>query len=344
MAAVLQMIGAAVVGLLGLLVVLYAAVYLWARLSYGRRGLHMLANSPLMTPARVTLRRDTSPALYHPNAVRTRAAALRAVGFVPVNYYTVDQLDDIGVQGLYHPGRRLLAAIWDHPTLPARFEIAAHYPRQGFHKVSNHPIHRDELAPPGSTIMFGANADVGAALAHLEAHAPVDGRLTVDDRNLVARFEQAYARTMDWLIRENRISDEFVRENVAAWGIDRPLDDEDVRQIRRQYRRSLSRQLETACIGNFLRSGAVDAARWERLRARVFVVHDRMTRDKVLDLFARCLPDSVTATLNGRFAAAGGAEGVALFEEINASLPAPHRLRRLGSVAEPVAATICAPP
>lgn len=343
-ATVLQFIGAAVVGFAGLLAVLYGAVYLWAQFSYGRRGLQLLAGAPLVTPARITLRRDTSPCLYHPEAVRDRAMTLRSVGFVPVNYYTIDQLEDIGLMGLYHPGLRLLAVIWDHPTLPARFEVAAHYPGRHFFKISNHPVHRDEPAPPGSTILFQDAPDVGAALAALETVAPREGRVPIDDRNLVARFEYAYARTMDGLIKQDRLSDEFIRANVAAWGIDRALCEDDIADIRRYYRRSLAGQLEIACIGNFLRSGAVDAARWERLRKRVIVVHDRMTRQHVLDSFARCLPESMLATLHGRIEAAQNVEGIALFEHINASLPAPHRFKRLGSVAEPVPAAICAPP
>jgi hypothetical protein len=296
-----------------------------------------------MTPARITLRRDTDPCFFHPDAIASRMTALRRAGFMPAGHYVAEQLDDMGLVGLYHPGRRLLAMIWDHPTLPARFELSAHFADGGFVKVSNHPVYRDEAAPAGSRIAYGRDADIGAALALLDADVPAAGRVTIDDRNLVAYFEDGWARAMDGLIRVDRISDAFILDNVAAWGIRRPLDDEDLESLRGYFRRCLASSVESACIGNFLQSGSVDAARWERLRARVVVVHERMPRESVLALFARCLPDTPVATLRQRFATAT-AEGLGLFEQINESLPEAQRLRRLGSVAEPVAATICARP
>ncbi len=322
----------------------YAGLYLYVRLRYGDRGIALLASDDFPTPARITLRRDTAPEHFHPDANAAVARSLVAEGFFPVSHFSIDEIPILSVHGLYHPGERLLAAVCDHPVTPGLYEVSAHYADGRVLRATNNPLHRPELSPPSWRTVFERRLAPAAAVAAVRRPGDDDARIAISDENFVEVYERTYAVAMDFILKQDCVPEDLIRANAATYGVDDALSPRDMAAARESLARFLSGELETACLKNFLRKGTLTAARWERLRKRVFVIHERMSGETVLRRLARCVHERHAAQLRVRLAGHENLCGVALFEKLNASLPVHHRVRKLGDVREPVFARICSAP
>jgi hypothetical protein len=143
---------------------------------------------------------------------------------------------------------------------------------------------------------------------------------------------------MDWRNARGGPSTHELRAVAALTG--QECSDEHLEATRQLLAAQAIEQLGTALRERFVATSGISAAEWERVRDRLVIIHDKMTGEMVSDLVYESLDED---DADG-FDAESDAPPRTQFAEFNATLPAPRRFERLGTLEEPVGADVyCAP-
>lgn len=102
--------------------------------------------------------------------------------------------------------------------------------------------------------------------------------------------------------------------------------------------------VEDACLDNFFRAHNLDVRDWDNLREVMFVIHDSMAREEIIELIGEWLEEGKAAQLMNLSESLVNMSGVRLFRTINKTLPSRQRMIEMGTVEEPVKACVCMAP
>ena len=146
-----------------------------------------------------------------------------------------------------------------------------------------------------------------------------------------------------WLARNAatmRSAGARVPETIAA-----PAPQLDAAQMQHaveMQRSSRLTALQEAIIDRFVQSGQLEAPEWERVRDRVVLVHDLLSREDAADL-ARMSADREAAEPVVASVLAQSLSPLDTFEHIATLLPETQRLRLLGEVDHPLYSQLYVP-
>ncbi|MEL7451257.1 MAG: hypothetical protein AAFN78_18740 [Pseudomonadota bacterium] len=334
----LQIIGA--LSLLALTLLCGLVVWMRLRNPYDKGDTLACAGYPL--PARITLQRAIDASDYEehtPSAERT-ITRLRSTGFVPVGTFEVAQIPGLMLEAMFHPGSGCAAAVYENGDNEPAFEIIRSYEDGSLLSLTTNTLIDPDTVPPTHHLVSIADLDPGDVLDLVHENDADKPAVPIDDRNFVEVFEQSYAHSMDWKIKHGAYSDAFLQEITRRFVSGNPSE-EELEGARATLENALDSEIANACLGNFLNGAPLSAAAWERIRDRVFVIHERMDRHEMLDLIACCVGDRRAQRLFGMFDIHASPDNISLFEKINSALPKNERIAQLGRVDEPVPAAIC---
>ncbi len=318
------------------------AFVLWMRLKNPYSEADALACAGYPLPARITLQRhmDSEDFAEQTDSAARVVAQLRGAGFVPVAKFEVAQIPGLALQALFHPGAGCAAAVYDNGENAPAFEVIRAFRDGSMTTLTTNTLVDPATVPPSHKLISVADLRATNVLNLLEQYDSGEQVRAIDDRNFVEIFEQAYAHSMDWKIKHGCYSDGFLREITRRFVSHNPSEDE-LDAARDALEGALQSEIATACLGNYLQSASLTAGTWEKIRDRVFVIHERMERHEMLDLIACCVGERRAERLFGMFDLYASADNISLFEQINSALPKHEQIAQLGRVNEPVNAAIC---
>lgn len=154
-----------------------------------------------------------------------------------------------------------------------------------------------------------------------------------DLRLLQAVHERAYAARMDAdIVRAPQRADieqraRVLNRNAAPAAIDQALDLSHAQWLE---------QIDAAVSDHYRRGSGLDAVAWERVRAHLHIVHDRLRPE---DIKARFGGDEAASTLVDQFAAQEFS-GIRLYRQVVERLPLAQQGRQLGEVSRPLPALV----
>lgn len=339
--------------LLNVLIVVVATLIglillLWVLLRYAlpwwlARKIAAMANMPQTgIAARITLEPTIQP--WQQPGTAGLIEAMLAAGFAEVGRYSVPEMQGMQLWTGTHPQDGTAAAVYDHKVMPSFFDVVRVYEDYRTCTVTTNPIHDPDNVPPGSRCIADPALAPADAFAALHAQ-PLEGdALWVDALNFAPVFIELYARSIDHILAKQMPDAEKMRqvgERVSeATGQAVPqLDERQMQMAVDMERASRLSALQEAIIDRFLQSGQVDAREWERVRDRVMVVHDLLSREDAADL-SRTAADWELSQPVVDEVVAEGLSPLDTFEKIASVLPEHQRLRLLGEVDHPLYAQI----
>jgi hypothetical protein len=321
---------------------------LWLLLRYALpwwlgRKIAAMANMPQTgIAARITLAPTAQP--WQQPGTAGLVEQMLGTGFVEVGRYAVPEMQGMQLWTGTHPRDGVAAAVYDHNRLPSFFDVVRVYDDHRTCTVTTNPIHDPENVPPGSRWIADPALSPADAFAALRAQ-PMDGdALRVDALNFAPVFIELYARSVDHILSKDMPDAEKMRQVGArvseATGDPVPqLDERQMALAVEMERASRLSALQEAIVDRFLQSGQIDAREWERVRDRVIVVHDLLSREDAADL-ARTAADWEISQPVVDEVVAEGLSPLDTFEKIASVLPESQRLRLLGEVDHPLYAQI----
>ncbi len=269
---------------------------------------------------------------------------VRASGFVEIGRFVVPEMPTMQLWAGCHPQDGVAAAIYDHGTMPVFFDLVRVYDDLATCTVSTNPIHDPENVPPGSRCIADPAMPPQTALETLRAQPVAGNLLPLDAGNFESVFIELYARSIDHILSKQMPDAEAMRSVGArvseATGAPVPELDEQQMQLAVDMQRSTRlAALQEAIVDRYLQSGQIGAREWERVRDRLAIVHDLLSREDAAEL-ARSNCD--IAAIDAMVARVLALELSPLdtFEKITAALPESQRLRLLGEVDHPLYAQL----
>lgn len=333
-------VGGAMLAAIGLGVAVWLALYLrWLR-ALGPQGRALARLGPQPVVARASFVPGTGP-LRHPDATAL-VDRMVALGYQAIGVFDVPEMKAMRVWGGYH-GDGSVAIVYDHVGVPPWFDLVRFHVDSA-DAVSNTPHHDPRHVPPGSTVVADPSLEPEAARVLLSATPRRAGGLAVGASNFGPVLAEAYARDMDHMLSLEAPGLAEIEAFGKRGGVRVKLTSSQKHAVVERVRRDHMMALEDALLERFRASGQLSAHEWRVMEDRVVVVHGRMSDTDALSLVLAPggLDDADPAVV--AIAQAHAGDPMAMFDGINALLPAPRAWRAVGGVDLPVPCRIYAMP
>lgn len=200
-----------------------------------------------------------------------------------------------------------------------------------FANLADHGMDR----PPWRSAEFHPKLSLPELLVAFVKHRPTDRpMIRVAAADMPRIVSDAYAREMDWRIERGGITADEIERISARQG--KSVAPDVIDTIQQAWRRKISDFLDRQCLNQFLKDTDRTADDIEEIHERLFVVHDRTTAEDLESLLSLCDADNELATeLPDWEDRLNEAAPRAVFAELNLSLPAHRRARKLSRIEIP---------
>lgn len=311
MATFLQIVGAIVLGVIGLFVLLILLGYFVLRRKMSQMGESFSglveaaeAISQTVPPFRVTL----EPANHREWAEKEKAAAiceeLDGRGCTRIGRFT-SVPPTILLEAWHLPEQSLFVTLYEHPVGGLWIEAGCEYEDDTLFSYSNGPNHRMGN-PPWTTCEFRTGTPIGELLDAVIAERPDKPVRPTSAESFPARFEAAWSRDMDWRIERGGPSEEEIRATFES-GLAQETDSEEaatqalsvasqmdmVQQIRSLWRERINDLREVQLRESYIVASEVTALEWDRIRDRVIFIHDDLTAEDLAEHMEQYLYEGV---------------------------------------------------
>lgn len=333
-------------GFVLIIVVIFLAFKFWMRRAFKEFG--ELAEgmtkgiAPFMQPLRVQLEEMDEHEWADKAAVKRVMKPLRTLGFEDGGAYLIDEVPDVSVQALFEPTNAVYAVVYEHPDRGVWFELVSGY-EDGASLTSTTAPPSGLDRPPTKVIeRFDADADPNDVYQQHLANRPDQPPQPVSAERFKRDFEKAYADEMDWRFERGGFTEDEIRKNLKSMGTEST--DEQIKQVHAMQQTQVNQWLQIKLAENFRAQANISDAKWRRTEHRVIFVHDRLTAEEVHGLFSNCLDWNKERAAQKK---ADAAEDVAVdkparerFTQLTEMLPADRVPKKMGHVAQPVAADV----
>lgn len=306
-------------------------------------------------PFRISLSPTLHPQWTQPETVQTVTSVLEALNYRRVADFEIPEMEGITLRGFWHPQEKIDAVLYDHPQVGVFVDLAQDL-ETGDHLTASCAPESGLSQPEFARLIrlsLDLKSDPGSVRTlHqelLSARGDRSPRRTTAEE-FQQRFTEAYAREMDWRIRRGGITAAEVRQVALMSGQPEP-DEVAIQQVQAIWRGGISAFVEEQATQAFLRSTSLSATEWENLRDRIYVVHEQLIAERVIeDLTEQMLADGseeevaweeARRQLHRVFVAPLIRQG---FRAAQVLLPESRRYTLLGSVAEPFPADLYVEP
>ncbi len=287
-------------------------------------------------PSSLTLVPTEKPAFAHADRVGEAITSLVDRGFTRAGAFQIQEMPGLLLCGLVHVEDRILAVVYDNQQMGVWVDVACEQTSGEEITVSNAPSGGELDSRPGTRKIFDREKKPLELLETLRAERGQGPFVEYSPDDFATRFEEAYAREMEWRIRRGGVSVDEVRR--VAEGMEESFSLEQIEMAHRVQRVQDARKLYEECLEAFAKQSSMDAREWEELREEMVVLHELMTPE---DVVAACeslhdLDDDDLPLLEELERARQSAMDA--FEWFRDQLPEERRCRRLGEVSKPVVA------
>lgn len=288
---------------------------------------------PVGAPSRIHLRELAAPSWEDDEAVTELAEALPGLGFAPIGLYQVEEMEGLGLSSWLNVGDRAYAVVYEHPMACVWVEFVTRYEDETAVTFTNNAEGTGLDQRPGFPVERFPELDLPTLYRKFLAERPEGPKKPPTADGFANEFVQAYADEMDWRNSRGGVSLDEIRAIGDHSGI--PYDEDTLESLRDQSYLDAMDQLETRIREQFLASTELSAARWEDIRERLVVIHDKMTADYLEGVVSEYTEE------NGEIPQ--GSPRIA-FAGLNARLRKSRRFEKIGEVSKPVEADLYVAP
>ncbi len=263
---------------------------------------------------------------------------IQSLGFETIGDFRVEGMPEVRLWGAVN-SLGYAAILYRHEQAGDWFDFVAEWEDGHVMTVSNAPLFNALDTPPFSTKIAAHELSLADAyevfqnaLRERQTLAKIHS-ITLE--NFPQRFAEAYAKEMDWrLSRGGPTSDEIRRVAAASPNLP-PLSDRQFAQADDQIHQEWRQKLDTACLDTFLETAPISLKRWEQIRDRLLIVHEKLDEDTLVSMMESwvevdLLPNS--AQSDDDF------DPILFFATVNATLPKVQQFQCIGEVTQPVRA------
>jgi hypothetical protein len=285
------MLGLAILGLsvLGLVLVI---VYAFRDAS--RRASKIVQRIAERVPVRPTLNLTDFPPRVElvpcvdipwsdPTEVVSYAERLRALGFQDAGRYQILQLPDRYLWAFVKPEAGVTVVL-TRTRASASFEMATHYSNGTSFAFGSSRTYGLLTHPPHWTVQAVPESDPASVFEQMLAERPERPVAPDQVDDFVAKYQDRYARIMDWRNLRGGYTEEEIRAISAAVGVN-PTD-EMVADCRQRVAERALRDLEEPLQEAFFTQAQLSDEEAEALLPWMAVVHDRLDFDMLVPAFA----------------------------------------------------------
>jgi len=271
--------------LLPVLVVVLILVFMGPRFVMGLWStLRMMAAGLDSNPSRVTLVAADSDVWRSKGKVQAACRELQEAGFTPVGVWTVKEIPPLSIAGLFDEKRRTYAAVYDMAVVGVWVDLFCLHEDGSGLTVTNAAIGWGMDTQPDREKLGHKGASIAEMLALLDHHASVGSRIVLSPDGFAEVFEAEYARDQDWRLARGGPTPEEIERTAQESGMS--TSEKEIAEAAKALSEQSLPEISRACIANHLAEAPMDRDEIEAVESRLVAVHDRLTKEQALALFA----------------------------------------------------------
>lgn len=366
-----KIVGAVVVGAVVLFGLLIVIGYFYLRRKMGKLGSPYSglmaaaeAMSETVPPFRIKLEPANHREWIDTSAFDAICEKLDSRGGVRIGRFTTSP-PTVLLEAWHQADQNLFVVIYEHPVAGLWFEAGCEFEDGTLFAYSTGPNHHMGN-PPWTTFEFRTGIPTAELLDAVIADRPDKPTVATSAESFPSRFEDAWARDMDWRIERGGPSEEEIQTAFES-GLSRESSSEEetsqalstadnldvVQQIRSIWRERINEFLENQLRESWIVSSGVSALEWDRIRDRVIFIHDGLTANDLAEHLEQYIHANLTTAEEIEFENDEYdriSEEVeeqletqtprAIFSEAVADQTSPRRHEKLGEITEPVNADV----
>lgn len=274
--------------------------------------------------------------LLEPTPAANRAK-LESEGFTEIGCYSVPELAGTTLCALASAAEHIVAILYD--TAQGQFvDLNVHYEDDTSLTVSNVPEIGELDRPDEHPLIRKPGADIADLLAMLREQRLDKPAFSYTAENFQSKFEETYHREMVWRYDRGYLSENEI-EHIARHS-DVKLTRGDVDGIRSMLDSTRTAELYDRCFDVFKVRSPLSISQFERVEARLFVVHEKMDTEDLAETITTYLdPDGDEDEWIAKLDKAH-TDPRALFDSCNATRERRLRAQLLDEITEPVSAAL----
>lgn len=325
-----------ILGIAVLLLVVGVVAVVWWLLRKFREVARAVPTHP---PCRVTVEPEPAPAWKTPERMADYDTQFRAAGFTPLGAFLIPEIGGLQLAAYRHEGERLIGVAYDHTRVPPNVDVGCDLD-DGTEVTATNTRIGETLDAREEVVRFRLeSATVAELVTAVTGHAPVERRKPVAGTDFAAHFKASYARAMNWRMKRGGVSREEIRRQAKADGTE--LTDEALEEVYRQQREQYMGELQAGCVAQYLDEAKPRPDEWDAMSHRVFAVPEVLTREEVIELLEQQVGlDEEQRHRIESLEKSFGETALGFMEQARQGGLGLNRLRRLGSVTEPVPADL----
>lgn len=336
MSIVLQIMG----GIFLFIIIAIVAVILYFK-SKWRRLADQFSRSNILTPFRIHVVPDVSPDWLEEKAADNAISAFHSLGFADAGPFRIKEMPMVKLFGLIHTQEQIMAVVYKHESLGVWSDIVVEYENGEEFTVSNAPMGEELDTRPNVQKLFDKTWDeIQLFKIAMQERKPGPYKsASAEDFPMI--FEKGYAKDMAWRNRRGTTKEEIRR---VAGNMDIQINKHHIDEAYTVSQEETMERLNEECIQQFVATTAMSVSEWEKIRDRIFTIHENIPPNM--------LPEYVDAYIGFSDDQIETMESLIdpdipvceLFREINEKLPDDLKSRKVGEVSKPVRGDIYATP
>lgn len=326
-----------------LIVALVVALGLFLVIHWFRRVAKDIANNPTTPPCRINPLPQANPQWKNADKVTKWSEQLRALGFVDAGAFTIPEMAGLQLAGFCHPSQRLVAVVYDHTKIAPTFDICWERPDATGTTGTNTTLGADLARRPSTNRISIENGTIQQVYDAVIKDSTVEERLAISIDEFSKYFKDAYARSMNWTLKQGGVSKEDIRREARR--TNQEITEEQLDECYKDMREGYVNELRSGCLAQYLDDSRLPASEWEKLRDRTFAVPETLKLDEIVETIQSAVPVDEEQQHRLEQLKAGQVEsGLEIMDRILNDNVATLGLKKVGEVQEPVRAYILLAP
>ena len=236
------------------------------------------------TPPRVHVRRSETIAWRDIQSVEEFAAPMRAEGFESVGDFILSEMPGVSLRVLHDAKQTYYAAIYDYAPAGICFvDLHTRLRDGGTLTVTNAPQGEEIETHPSHRKIYLKGADAATLIERMNSELALENTATVNPESFASEFEKAYAESMDFLLARGGPTLDELRRGARLRG--ETVDEATLHATYNATQQRNALALEGIVRDNYLKQNQLSAARWEELRDRLIIVHERHSVEQIVEKY-----------------------------------------------------------
>lgn len=335
MGTLLKIVGGMFLGMLALVLLI---VWLFIRKASWRFKASSGYENKSGMPSVIHLNEDLEPDWVEEPDIREMVEDLEKLGFVCGRCYTIPEMSDVRVAGLFHSKDGICCALCRHPQVGDWMDMVVQYQDGGELTVTNAPIGHEIDYRPEVKKLFLEGANGQALFAALKRNMESKPLSPVTQDNFRDVFETAYQKDMAWRNQRGGITKEEVRRVARSMGQD--FTDDQIESATGEIKHQEIHERHEECLDQLIKETTMSVAQWIGYEeaGEVLFVSESFDPESFADYMAELMDMTDDEAEKVKRLARREDSATKIFKTVNNALSPGLRAEKIGSVSEPVQA------